>query len=199
MVVQIGVMMCEIEGTVFEIVTLLEIVGRVFDTVVVDTVIVDTVVVDIDTDTVVVFASKLEMPAAIDIAQDRKLGGIPLAAEGCLPLMASDHNYEFYKAFYMFPLSSLSSNVYIRIAVMRWKPSTNSFAEVLRLQGVIRQTPRQTTSPSLAVPRQTTPPDSPSSSPSRPRRLPSELAKGLQRIDVAFQRLYALNLQSILP
>ncbi|KAL4560525.1 hypothetical protein LXL04_032677 [Taraxacum kok-saghyz] len=86
MVVQIGVMMCEIEGTVFEIVTLLEIVGRVFDTVVVDTVVVDT-----DTDTVVVFASKLEMPAAIDIAQDRMLGGIPLAAEGCLQCETRDH------------------------------------------------------------------------------------------------------------
>ena len=84
MVVQIGVMMCEFEGTVFEIVTLLEFVGRVFDTVVVDTVVVDT-----DTDTVVVFASKLERPAVVDIAQDRMLGGIPLAAEGCLRFVAT--------------------------------------------------------------------------------------------------------------
>ena len=89
MVVQIGVMMCEFEGTVFEIVTLLEIVGRVFDTVVVDTVVVDTVVVDTDTDTVVVFASKLETPAVVDIAQDQMLGGIPLAAEGCLRFVAT--------------------------------------------------------------------------------------------------------------
>ncbi|KAL4577747.1 hypothetical protein LXL04_013860 [Taraxacum kok-saghyz] len=66
---------------------------RVFDTVVVDTVVVDTVVVDIVVvDTVVVdtvFASKLGVPAAIDIAQDRKLGGIPLAAEGCLRFVAT--------------------------------------------------------------------------------------------------------------
>ncbi|KAL4575929.1 hypothetical protein LXL04_012016 [Taraxacum kok-saghyz] len=95
MVVQTGVMMCEIEGTVYEIGTVLEIEGTVFDTVVVDTVgtvfdtvvvdtvgtVFDTVVVDtavwdtvvVDTDTVVAVASKLEMPAVVDIAHDRML------------------------------------------------------------------------------------------------------------------------------
>ena len=94
-------MMCEIEGTVYEIVTVLEIEGTVFDTVVVDTVgtvldtvvvdtaVWDTVVVDTDTDTVVAVASKLEMPAVVDIAQDRMLDGIPLAAEGCLRFVAT--------------------------------------------------------------------------------------------------------------
>ncbi|KAL4579484.1 hypothetical protein LXL04_015633 [Taraxacum kok-saghyz] len=82
MVVQTGVMMCEIEGTVYEIVEIegtvfgtvvvdTDTVGTVFDTVVVDTAVWDTVVVD--TDTVVVVASKLEMPAVVDIAQDRML------------------------------------------------------------------------------------------------------------------------------
>ncbi|KAL4570514.1 hypothetical protein LXL04_026170 [Taraxacum kok-saghyz] len=97
MVVEIVVMMFVIVVTVFEIVgTVFEIEGAVFDTVVVvtdtDTVVCDTAVWDtavLDTDTV--FASMVETPAVVAVAEDQMLGGIPLVAEafsaawGCRP------------------------------------------------------------------------------------------------------------------
>ncbi|KAL4589648.1 hypothetical protein LXL04_002556 [Taraxacum kok-saghyz] len=88
MVDQIEVMMCQIVGTVCDIEeAVFDIAGAVFDSAVWHTAVWDTAVVDtamVDIDTVVVFATTLEIPAGFDNAQDRMLGGIPLAAEGYL-------------------------------------------------------------------------------------------------------------------